>query len=174
MSIFIVDAETDGPAPGLFSMVSFAAVKVSEDLKTTFFAKTKPISEKWIPEALAISSISREEHLLYPEPEIAMLDFFKWVKANSKGRPVFMSDNLAFDWSFINYYFHAYVGENPFGFSGRRIGDFYSGLEKNLFAASDWKKFKVTPHTHDPVDDATGNAEAFITICKKHGVRIPQ
>lgn len=174
MSIFIVDAETDGPAPGLFSMVSFAAVKVDEELKTTFFAKTKPISEKWIPDALAISNISREEHLAYPDPKIAMIDFFNWVKTNSKGRPVFLSDNLAFDWSFINYYLHAYVGENPFGFSGRRIGDIYSGLEKDLFAASAWKKYRVTAHTHNPVDDAIGNAEAFLTICKQHGIKIPK
>lgn len=174
MSFFIVDVETDGPAPGLFSMVSFAAVKVDEELKTTFFAKTKPISDKHIPEALAISNISREEHLAYPEPHIAMLDFFQWVKANSKGRPIFLSDNLAFDWSFINYYLHAYVGENPFGFSGRRIGDIYSGLEKDLFAASKWKKFRVTAHTHNPVDDAIGNAEAFITICKQYNVKIPK
>ena len=69
MSFFIVDVETDGPAPGLYSMVSFAAVKVDEDLKTTFFGKTKPISEKWIPDALAISNISREEHLLYDKKD---------------------------------------------------------------------------------------------------------
>lgn len=174
MSIFIVDAETDGPAPGLFSMVSFAAVKVDEELKTTFFAKTKPISEKWIPEALAISNISREEHLSYPEPKIAMFDFFDWIKKHSKGRPVFLSDNLAFDWSFLNYYFHAYVGENPFGFSGRRIGDIYSGFEKDLFAASAWKKYRITSHTHNPVDDAIGNAEAFLTICKQNAVKIPK
>jgi len=174
MSFFIVDVETDGPAPGLFSMVSFGAVKVDEELKTTFFGKTKPISEKWIPDALAISSISREEHLLYPEPELAMIEFAEWVKSNSKGRPVFLSDNLAFDWSFMNYYLHAYVGNNPFGFSGRRIGDIYSGLKKDLFAASDWKKFRVTAHTHNPVDDAIGNAEAFLTICNNFGIKIPK
>lgn len=174
MSIFIVDVETDGPAPGLFSMVSFAAVKVDSNLKTTYFGQTKPISEKWNPDSLAISKISREEHLAYPEPSLAINEFFLWVKENSKGRPVFLSDNLAFDWSFMNYYLHAYVGENPFGFSGRRIGDFYSGLKKDLFAASEWKKFKVTPHTHNPVDDATGNAEAFISICNQFGVKIPK
>lgn len=174
MSIFVIDAETDGPAPGLFSMVSFAAVKIDDDLKTFFFAKTKPISEKWIPDSLAISNISREEHLNYPDPSIAMVNFFDWVKKNSKGRPIFLSDNLAFDWSFLNYYFHAYVGENPFGFSGRRIGDIYSGLEKNLFASSEWRKHCLTAHTHNPVDDATGNAEAFVAICKLHGIRIPK
>lgn len=174
MSFFIVDVETDGPAPGLFSIVSFAAVKVDEELKTTFFAQTKPISDKYIAESLAISNISRIEHLAYPEPQIAILDFVKWIKLNNKDKAVFLSDNLAFDWSFINYYLHAYIGENPFGFSGRRIGDFYSGLEKDLLLSSDWKNFRVTPATHNPVDDAIGNAEAFVTICKQHNIKIPK
>lgn len=132
-----------------------------------------PKLNQFLIEALAISNISREEHLNYPEPKIVMIDFFNWVKKNSNGRPVFLSYNLAFDWSFINYYLHAYVGENPFGFSGRRIGDIYSGLGKDLFATSTWKKYRLTAHTHNPLDDAIGNAEAFLTICKKHGVKIP-
>ena len=29
-----------------------------------------------------------------------------------------------------------------------------------------WKKFRVTPHDHNPVHDAMGNVEAFETILK--------
>ena len=76
-------------------------------------------------------------------------------------RPIFVSDNLAFDWQFINYYFHRFFGRNPFGFSGRRIGDLYAGMVKDASKASDWKKYRVTKHTHNPVDDAKGNAEAL-------------
>jgi len=56
MSLFIVDIESDGPAPGLYSMVSFAAIRVDEELKTTFKGLTAPISKNFIPEALAISN----------------------------------------------------------------------------------------------------------------------
>ena len=77
------------------------------------------------------------------------------------GRNTGLADNFAFDWQFINYYFHRFLGRNPFGFSGRRIGDLYAGLVKDASKATKWKKFRVTAHTHNPVDDARGNAEAL-------------
>jgi hypothetical protein len=177
MSLFVVDVESDGPAPGLFSMVSFGIVKVDANdpaLNTTFFGQTAPISQKWVPEALAISEISREIHLSYPEPSIAIKDSVQFIRENSEGRPIFLSDNLAFDWSFMNYYYHLYIDDNPFGFSGRRIGDIYSGIQKNLFKASEWKKFRQTKHTHNPVDDAKGNVEAFIYFCRQNSIKIPK
>lgn len=173
MSFYVVDVESDGPAPGLFSMVSFGAIKVDRELTTTFKGLVKPISSNWNEDALKISQISRQQHLAYPDPLEVMLDFKQWIEKTSVGKPVFISDNLAFDWQFINYYLHAYTQSNPFGFSGRRIGDIYSGLKKNLRAASEWKKMRKTIHDHDPVNDAKGNAEAFLQILDFHGMKIP-
>jgi DNA polymerase III epsilon subunit-like protein len=172
MSYFIVDVEADGPCPGLYSMVSFGAVRVDNTLTTTFHGKVHPITEAWMPEALAVSGITREEHLTYPDPFTTMADFLLWVDNNTKGKPIFTSDNPAFDWQFMNYYFHKYCGTNPFGFSARRIGDIYSGAKKDLFASSEWKKLRRTKHTHNPVDDAKGNAEALITFCTSLGIKI--
>jgi hypothetical protein len=31
----------------------------------------------------------------------------------------------------------------------------------DIYKATEWKKYRVTPHTHNPVDDARGNAEAL-------------
>jgi hypothetical protein len=84
-----------------------------------------------------------------------------WLEEHAKGRPVFVSDNPAYDWQFINYYFHRFLGRNPFGFSGRRIGDLYAGLVRDASKATEWKKYRVTAHSHNPVDDAKGNAEAL-------------
>jgi hypothetical protein len=75
--------------------------------------------------------------------------------------PTFISDNPAYDWQWISFYFWKYFGENPFGFSARRIGDFYAGLVGDFSKANDWKRLRVTKHTHMPVDDAMGNYEAF-------------
>lgn len=174
MSLFIVDVESDGPCPGLYSMVSFGVIRVQENLVTTptFFGQTAPISDKWIPDALAVSEVTREQHLKYPDPKMEMLRFNSWLKENSKGRPIFISDNPAFDWQWINYYMHCYCNNNPFGFSARRIGDFYSGLEKDWFAASKWKAMRKTNHTHNPVDDARGNAEAFVEMVRQHNIKI--
>ena len=35
--------------------------------------------------------------------------------------------NAPFDWSFINYYFHKYLGMNPFGFSALDVKAYYMG-----------------------------------------------
>ena len=111
MSLFIVDVESDGPAPGLYSMVSLGCVRVDRELKTTFKATFAPISDRWIPEALAISQITRGQHLAYPDPAIGMAAFGDFLKAASQGRPIFVSDNPAFDWQWVNYYFHRYLAE---------------------------------------------------------------
>ena len=161
MSFFVVDVEADGPLPGDYSMVCFGAVVFDDTLNRTFYGKTRPISERFIPEALAVSGFSHEEHQTFDDPKTVMENFAAWLNAESKGRPVFVSDNVAFDWQFINYYFHRFLGRNPFGFSGRRIGDLYAGLVKDASKATEWKKYRVTKHTHNPVDDARGNAEAL-------------
>lgn len=97
----------------------------------------------------------------FDDPRQVMEAFEQWLQKSSQGQPVFVSDNVAFDWQFANYYFHHFLGRNPFGFSGRRIGDLYAGLVKDASKATEWKKYRVTRHTHNPVDDARGNAEAL-------------
>ena len=74
---------------------------------------------------------------------------------------IFVSDNPAYDWQWINYHFHKELRRNPFGWSARRIGDFYAGLVGDFRAASKWKKLRITKHDHNPVHDSQGNSEAF-------------
>ena len=170
MSLIVVDVEADGPAPQLYSMVSFGAVVVEPSLSRTFRGEVRPISDRWLPEALAVSGVTREAHLRFEEPGPVMERFERWVLASSKGRPVFFSDNLAFDWQFINWYFHAYLGRNPFGWSGRRIGDLWCGMQKDGFAT--WKHLRRTAHDHDPVNDARANAEALLAMVDQ-GLQLP-
>lgn len=165
MSYFSVDVEADGPIPHRYSMVCFGAVLIEPALDRTFYGKAAPISAKWDPKALAVSGITRDEHELFPSPAVEMLRFENWLKANSNGRPVFVSDNPAFDWQWINYYFHEFRGANPFGFSARRIGDLYCGLKRDAGLNTEWKRtLRKTRHTHNPVDDAMGNAEAVLAM----------
>ena len=105
MSYCVVDCEADGEIPYKYSMVCFGAVIVDEKLDKTFYGKTKPISQIWIPDALAVSGFSREEHEKFDEPVKVMQEFADWLKLNSNGKPTFISDNPAFDFSWINYYF---------------------------------------------------------------------
>lgn len=173
MSYIVVDVEADGEIPHKYSMVCFGAVIVEPSLSKTFYGETKPISDKFVPDALAVSGFSRQQHLNFDEPKRVMEDFAVWLEQNSVGRPIFISDNLAFDWQWINWYFHWFVGKNPFGFSGRRIGDLYCGMKMDTGLNSEWKKlYRKTRHDHNPVNDAKGNAEALLSF-KRMGLKLP-
>lgn len=162
MSVYVVDVEADGPIPGKYSMVSLGAVLVEPALSRTFYGQTRPITDLFLPEALAISGTTREAHLRYDEPGVVMERFEAWVQQTSKGKPVLFSDNLAFDWQYVNWYFHTYLGRNPFGWSGRRIGDLYCGMVKDAHAV--WKHLRTTSHDHHPVNDAKGNGEVILKL----------
>ena len=86
--------------------------------------------------------------------------FRNWL-TQFPGRPIFVSDNPAYDWPGVNFMLLRHLGGNPFGWSARRIGDYYAGLVGDWNRQSDWKRLRITQHTHHPVDDAMGNLEAW-------------
>jgi hypothetical protein len=174
MSIVVMDVESDGQIIGDHSMVCFGAVIVDREKKLdkTFYGEVKPISPFYNESSLAISGFSREEHMKFNEPKIVMKQFAEWLNENCKGKPVLFSDNNGYDASWANFYFHKFYGSNPFGWSSRRIGDIFCGAENDLHYA--WKKHRRTKHTHNPVDDAMGNAEALIYLLDKYNMKIPK
>ncbi len=134
MALIFVDCEGHGPAPTLNSDVKFEFGAVEYKSRKTFHGIGGTL--------------------------ITMANFRDWL-AQFKGRPRFVSDNPAYDWQFINYYFHLHLGDNPFGHSARRISDFYAGLVGDFYKTQEWKSLRVTEHDHNPVHDAMGNVEAF-------------
>lgn len=163
MSFFVVDVETDGPIPGEYSLLWIGAVRLP-GLKT-FDVKVKPLlGAKIKAQAMLATGLNHrdfEENGL--EPTEAMSEFYSWInKQNEKGRPILWSDNNQFDGMFVDWYFHKFLGHNPFGYSSRRIGDLHCGLMRDFRAR--WKHLRRTKHTHNPVDDAMGNAEALLSI----------
>ena len=169
MPYIVVDVESDGPIPGDYSMVCFGAVIVEPGLSRTFYGKLRPVSDRFVPEALAVSGFTREECLEFDSPKEVMTKFSKWLQSNCNGRLMFISDNNGFDWQFINWYFHHFCGKNPFGFSSTNLGSLYKGLQKDTFVS--FKHLRKTRHTHHPVDDAVGNAEALLQM-KEMGLKI--
>jgi hypothetical protein len=170
MPYVMVDVEADGPIPGDYSMICFGAIVVEPQLDRTFYGQLKPISDKFVPEALAVSGFTREATLAFDDPATVMGSFGGWLKANCKNRCMFVSDNNGFDWQFINWYFHHFVGNNPFGFSSTNLGSLYKGLAKDT--SVNFKHLRKTKHTHHPVDDARGNAEALLTMRDTMGLKI--
>ena len=167
--LVVVDVEADGDLLGTNSMVCFGAVIVENGLKRTFYGKTRPISDIYNPEALAVSGFSREQHETFDDPKEVMELFEKWLKENINGKPTLISDNNGFDASWINWYFIKYLGKNPFGWSSRRMTDLICGYENNLYFK--WKWMRETPCDHNPLNDSIGNAEVLLKY-KKKGLKL--
>jgi DNA polymerase III epsilon subunit-like protein len=170
MSYVMVDVESDGPIPGDYSMICFGAVIVEPGLARSFYGRLRPISENWIPDALKVSGFSRDEVLTFDDPKEVMAAFDRWIKEHAGKRLFFISDNNGFDWQFINWYFHHFLGKNPFGFSSLNLGSLYKGLVRDTFQT--FKHLRKTRHTHHPVDDARGNAEALLHLKDSMGLKI--
>ncbi len=83
---------------------------------------------------------------------------------------MFISDNNGYDWMFICWYFHHFTGSNPFGYSSQNLGSLYKGVVRNT--SKNFKHLRGTAHTHHPVDDATGNAEAFLKIIEQYQLAV--
>lgn len=166
----MVDVESDGPVPGDYSMICLGAVVVEPTLSRTFYGKLRPISEKWLPEALQVSGFTREETLRFDPPEAIMAQFENWLAENSDRRLMFISDNNGYDWQFVNWYFHHFLGRNPFGYSSTNLGSLYKGVVRDT--SQNFKHLRQTKHTHHPVDDAKGNAEAFLEMIKQFDLKI--
>lgn len=98
-----------------------------------------------------------------------MRQFRDWVHSFlDGGRAVMFSDNPGFDFGWMNYHFDEAGLDNVFGHSSRRIGDLAAGLKGNPRETSSWKRLRRTKHTHHPVEDSQGNAEALRALLDKH------
>ena len=164
----MVDIEADGPIPGDYSMIALGAVAVDEELQNTFSGFLRPISDKYVPEALAVSGYTREQTLEFNDPKQVMGNFKSWLSTHVKDRPMFISDNNGFDFMFVAWYFHHFLSENPFGHSSTNLGSLYKGIVRDT--KKNFKFLRRTKHTHDPMSDALGNAEAFLRMAKDYNL----
>lgn len=160
MSLIFVDCEAWGGCPATGELTEIGAVEF-DSLKTFYFQLVESFPHPENP-AIPVAK-SRVDPSRFIN---AFALFDQWLKEVSKGRPVFVSDNVAFDWQWINDGFWRVLGRNPFGHSGRRISDFYAGLMKDFYNTQKWKRLRVTKHDHNPVNDAMGNVEAFARLMK--------
>lgn len=173
-----VDIEADGPIPGEISMLSLgaAAIKNGQIIDTfsvnfDLLPNAKQDSStmlfwKSFPQAYAESRIGTVQ------PTIGMMKFSNWVKV-IRGVPVFVAYPVAFDWSFSNWYFHKFIGENPFSFAGMDIWSYaMAKMNCNFWGVSKTKIDKiwpieyVNPMKHIAVNDAIEQAHVFIEMTK--------
>jgi hypothetical protein len=152
-NLIFVDCEATGPCPGLGVLTQFGAVEFAS--RQTFHGVL--FESQPNPDNPAHSEVTGAAF----DPVRVFTDFEQWLLSVTAGRCIFVSDNPAYDFQWINYGFHHSIGRNPFGHSGRRISDFYAGLVGDFGNSQAWKRLRITPHDHNPVNDAMGNVEAF-------------
>jgi DNA polymerase III epsilon subunit-like protein len=166
-----VDIETSGPIPGVFSMLTIGACNIN-DPSQTFSCELQPISGNADPDAMKVTGLSLEALALTGEhPATALKKFQEWIASQIKPdeTPVFVGLNAAFDWSFINYYFHYFLDSNPFGFAALDIKALYMGATGSSWGEtrSSQMAARLRPQTqgnHQALQDAQYQAELFRLI----------
>lgn len=183
------DVEADGPIPGPYSMLSFGmAVAGVRDGTTftrldptaqTFYRELRPISERFVAEALAVSGLSRAAlQRDGAEPTAAMIDNVDWldqVSAQHRARPVFVAYPLGFDWLFTYWYQVSFTGGSPFGHSGHLDVKTMFATKAGVGVRTVGKRtmpqhlHSTRRHTHHALDDAVEQAELFCNIAEWTG-----
>jgi len=169
------DVETDGPIPGLNSMLSFgsAAYLADKTLAGTFTANLEllpgaepsPHTMEWWrsqPEAWAACRENPQP------PERVLPDYVAWLK-KLPGRPVFVSYPAAFDFMFVYWYLIRFAGESPFSHSALDIKTYAMALLRKGYRESLKRNlprrwFDQLPHTHRALDDAIEQGALFCNM----------
>jgi hypothetical protein len=173
------DIETDGPVPGLNSMLSFASAAYMADkrLIDTFSANLETLegatgdTETMLwwetkPEAWKAGRID-------PQPaHLVMPDYVSWLKG-LPGNPVFVGYPAAFDFMFITYYLYRFAGESPFSYLALDVKSYAMAMMKTSFLDTvksnmPQRWFDDLPYTHVALDDAISQGALFCNMLKEN------
>jgi DNA polymerase III epsilon subunit-like protein len=176
------DVEADGPIPGPYSMISLGlAVAGHPDL--TFYTELRPISDDFVPEALAVSGLDRDRLLREaPTAEEAMTAAARWVNdLRRAGRPVFLAAPAVWDGMFVHWYFVRFTGRSPFGATGSGVDlrSYWMGLTGCEWGETHKSRIKRAlglsglPHTHHAGEDAAELAQVFDAAARHRRLDAP-
>jgi hypothetical protein len=178
-----VDVEADGPIPGPYSMLSLGMSVVGRP-ELAFYTELRPVSDDFVPEALAVSGLDRDRlKATAPAPEAAMGAAARWVDGLRRtGRPVFLAGPAVWDGMFVHWYFVRFTGRNPFGTTGSGIDlrSYWMGL-----TGSEWSRtgkntikratgLRDLAHTHHAGEDAAELATVFEAVLAGRDRHTPQ
>ena len=170
----VVDIEADGPAVGLNSMLSLAAVATTANEEVSQFyrkvttlpdAYPDPATTEWWNENLE----AYKEATSDPElPERVMTEFYNWIIGLGR-EAIFVSNPISLDYTFVSWYLFRFAPGNPFkneknSIRALDLKSYVAGKYGLTFAKAKrvhWPE-EVTKdmptHTHNALDDAKGYA----------------
>ncbi|MBI4117971.1 MAG: exonuclease [Parcubacteria group bacterium] len=180
-----VDGEFTGRIPGPHSMIALGAVAYTHagdeisrfkvHLEELPGASREEVTMEWwskFPDmwkALTTDAVS---------PKDGMLQFANWLDT-LPGPPKLLGWPLPIDFTFLYWYYVAFVGDPPFGHDGIDIKTYAMAVMKaatfgEVSRTNVCKALGVpnTPHSHDPVDDAAAQAELFFRLKKFADARL--
>lgn len=187
---FSVDVESNGPVPGLFSMLSIGVTALHpETLEEVghFYQKLKPLPDafsdddtmKWwkgFPEMYAEATRDpRDPHDVMRALEDWVGDTVNGFGADRESRPIplFVAYPVAFDFGHYNYYAWRFTGRSVFGFVGLDMasvamghnGRPYDGQTKKNWPA-EWIMPEDRVAIHHALLDARQQAAIFRRMMK--------
>lgn len=178
----VVDIETDGPVPGIYSMLSIGAVAstTTEEI-SSFYMKMLPLPDAeqyqdtmdwWSKNPDAWKEATSDAQT----PDKVMLEFSAWVKGLNL-TPVFVASPLVFDYSFVSWYLEKFTGSNPFS----DYTDIQRTLDLASFCAGKLQRplnqsrpsqipvnflANMPEHSHKAIDDARGYGTVLRNLLK--------
>jgi hypothetical protein len=181
---FSIDVETDGPVPGLYSMLSIGITALHPETLVevdSFYATLTPLpgagehpdTMQWwkeFPERYA-------EAIADPKDPLAVMTALEsWVAATVDRfaldgvapKPLLVAYPIAFDFGFYIYYAHRFAGGARFGFTGLDMASWAMGKRGGAYddqVKKKWPDEWVTPEDrnalHNALLDARQQADIF-------------
>lgn len=180
-----IDVETDGPAPGVNSMLALGAAAFGGDggEVATWYRTLYPLddaapddatAEWWGTQPEAWAEVNRDRRT----PAKAIPAFVDWCEdlyREHHVKLIAVAWPAAFDFAYVNYYCHRFGGRNPLGFSCldirsyanglARYGDYY-GLPEKAVRTMAGEVDKTGLREHVAVDDAIEQGRLFMALRK--------
>jgi DNA polymerase III alpha subunit (gram-positive type) len=176
------DIESNGPIPGINSMLSLASVAFDEngeeisEFEINFKELVGSISNEktmkwWNEEHLDEYKESRQNQI---EPEIAIEQYYNWLMDLKKqGEIIFVAYPVAFDFMWCFWYLNRFKGDCPFGHNGIDIRSYAMAMFKKSYILSgkniypkEW--FEDLKLTHKAIDDARMQGKMFVNMKKEN------
>jgi len=177
-----LDIETDGPCPGLNSMLAIgAAMYLNGKEIETFYSTIEPLPDGmqnndtmiwWNTQPAAWLEVNRNQRA----PHEVMGEFgllLDQMQSTCNAKLIPAAWPAAFDFGHVNYYLHQFYGINPLGFACLDIRSYANGLfntpgyYEKISEGDLYKKYNVDRsglRPHVAVDDAIGQGRLLMAL----------